>query len=73
MQVRLDLRIARRFTFGRVHVDPTIEVFNVLNRQNNDPGTYNTALSSPRFGAPGRSAELPYLPRQIQLSARLVF
>jgi hypothetical protein len=71
--LRVDLRFSRRFSFGSVHVDPALEVFNVFNRQNNDPGTFNAALSNPAFGSPGRSAELPYLPRQFQLSVRMVF
>ena len=71
---RIDLRLSRRFEFGHgVYVDPMIEVFNLFNRQNYDPGTYNANLASARFGFPGRSAGLPYLPRQIQLAARLVF
>jgi hypothetical protein len=56
-----------------VTVDPTIEVFNLFNRQNNDPTTYNANLASQNFGLPGRSAGLPYLPRQLQLAVRLGF
>ena len=70
---RTDLRVARRFTFGRVSFDPSIEVFNVFNRQNNNPGSYNNSLANARFGQPGRSALLPYLPRQAQVAVRMSF
>lgn len=70
---RVDLRLSRKFRAARVTVEPMIEVFNVSNRQNGDPLAYNTNLASPRFGFPGRSGDLPYLPRQIQLAARVSF
>ena len=70
---RLDLRVSRKIRLGRFDVDPTIEFFNVFNRENYDPTRYNNSLASPVFGGPGRSDALPYLPRQIQLSVRTTF
>jgi hypothetical protein len=71
---RFDLRLSRPFRLGpNVNIDPQFEVFNLFNRQNYDPTTYNTSLASSRFGQPGRSAGLPYLPRQVQLGVRVTF
>lgn len=70
---RFDLRLSRKLKTARINLDPSVEVFNLFNRQNYDPTTYNIALTSARFGQPGPSASLPYLPRQIQLGLRLGF
>jgi hypothetical protein len=71
---RVDVRGAKTFRLGgRAELTPTLEVFNLLNRNNHDPATINTVLSSASFGRPGRSSSLPYLPRQIQLGARFAF
>ena len=56
-----------------MEVIPTLEVFNLFNRNNHDPLTLNRVLSNPNFGKPGRSSSLPYLPRQIQLGAKFSF
>jgi hypothetical protein len=70
---RFDVRFSRTFTFASVRVEPLFEVFNLFNRENYDPGAYQTSLANVRFGQPGRSSSLPYQPRQIQLGARLTF
>jgi outer membrane receptor protein involved in Fe transport len=71
---RVDMRLARPISVTRgMEVQPSIEVFNVFNRQNNDPATYNTNMTSPRFMQPGPSNSLPYLPRQLQFGARFTF
>jgi hypothetical protein len=71
---RTDLRLSRKFRLStHTVVEPQLEVFNLFNRQNYDPTTYNANLASPRFGRPGRSAGLPYLPRQVQLGVRMTF
>lgn len=71
---RLDLRVGRPISLSRgMEVQPTIEVFNLFNRQNNDPAAYNINMTSPRFLQPGPSSSLPYLPRQIQFGARFSF
>jgi hypothetical protein len=72
--LRLDLRFSRPFRLGpHASVEPMFEIFNVFNRQNNDPTTYNANLASTNFGQPGRSAGLPYLPRQLQVGVRMEF
>jgi outer membrane receptor protein involved in Fe transport len=71
---RVDMRVARPITLARgMEVQPSIEVFNVFNRQNNDPAAYNINMTSPRFMQPGPSSSLPYLPRQVQFGARFSF
>jgi outer membrane receptor protein involved in Fe transport len=71
--VRLDLRLSRTFALERFRLEPIFEVFNLLNRRNYDPNVYNGTLSNARFGQPGRSDALPYLPRQMQLAVRMTF
>jgi hypothetical protein len=70
---RVDLRLSRRVKASRVVIDPGLEVFNLFDRRNYDPTTYNLALTSTRLGQPGPSSNLPYLPRQVQLGVRLTF
>ena len=71
---RVDIRFGWRAYLGEDDfIEPSIEVFNLFNRENYDPLTYNTNLGSSGFGSPGRSANLPYLPRQIQLGIMLRF
>jgi hypothetical protein len=71
---RLDLRLGWRANLKEnLFIEPTLEIFNVFNRQNNDPATYNTNLLSRTFAQPGRSANQPYLPRQIQLGVIVRF
>lgn len=71
--VRVDLRLSRALRLSRVSVEPLIEVFNLFNRNNHDPGAFQASLANARFGQPGRSSNLPYQPRQLQLGARLIF
>ncbi len=71
---RLDVRLGwRGYISEGVFVEPTLEVFNLFNRQNNDPRRFNTNLASGGFSAPGRSTNLPYLPRTLQLGVILRF
>ena len=71
---RVDVRVGWRAYMGeKVHVEPTFEVFNLFNRNNLDPSTFNTNLGSTGFGSPGRSSNQPYLPRQVQLGVILRF
>jgi outer membrane receptor protein involved in Fe transport len=70
---RLDIRLSRTFQLNGFRMEPLIEVFNVFNRENYDPGTYQISLANATFGAPGRSSGLPYQPRQIQLGAKVTF
>jgi len=72
--LRVDLRIGWRANLKEnLFLEPSLEIFNLFNRQNNDPSTYNTNLLSRTFGQPGRSANQPYLPRQIQLGVIVRF
>ena len=72
--LRVDFRFSRPISLSRgMEILPSIEIFNVFNRQNNDPAAYNINLTSPRFMQPGPSSSLPYLPRQVQFGARFSF
>jgi outer membrane receptor protein involved in Fe transport len=71
---RVDVRVARPISLTRgMEFLPSIEIFNLFNRQNNDPATHNINMTSPRFIQPGPSSSLPYLPRQVQFGARFSF
>lgn len=70
---RVDFRLSRPLVVRGVRVDPSLEVFNLLNRENDDPVAYNTNLVSSQFGNPGRSSALPYQARQAQLAFRVEF
>ena len=72
---RVDFRFAwrARISDGAVSIEPSFEVFNVFNRENYDPRAYGTNLGSGAFGQPGRSSNLPYLPRNIQLGVIVRF
>jgi hypothetical protein len=70
---RFDVRFARTFPIKQVRIEPSLEAFNVFNRRNYAPAAYNLNLTNARFGQPGRSQSLPYLPRQIQLALRVDF
>jgi hypothetical protein len=72
--LNVDLRVARRFPFGRVGLEGIVEVFNLFNRENVlevNPIRYGTVRGdpNPEFGRPTRVAD----PRRFQLGARLSF
>ena len=46
----------RRSRSSGVRIEPSLEVFNVFNRQNYAPNAYNTNLTNARFGLPGSFA-----------------
>ena len=70
---RFDIRLAKIVRVKAIRLEPSFEVFNLFNRRNYAPNAYNTNLTNARFGQPGRSPSLPYLPRQIQLAMRMDF
>jgi Carboxypeptidase regulatory-like domain/TonB dependent receptor len=75
MQATVDLRLARRFQFGRTSVDGIFEVFNLLNRSNYTAvnnvfgtGTYPSS-PVPTFGQFTQAAP----PRQVQVALKFGF
>ena len=72
---RVDVRIAwqLRVSEGAVTIEPSLEVFNLFNRENFDPFRFGTNVTSGAFGQPGRSDALPYLPRNLQLGVIVRF
>ena len=69
---RVDMRLQRRFSlFGPVHLDGTIEVFNVFNHANY--GSYTTQESSASYGLPAQNTNVAYAPRMLQLGFRFAF
>jgi hypothetical protein len=68
---RVDLKVLRRFTFGRLSVDGTMEVFNLFDRANF--GSYVTQESNRNYGQPTQNTNLAYAPRMLQLGFRVAF
>jgi len=68
---RVDLRIQRRFSFGRRGIDGILEGFNVFNHANY--GSYTTQESSPNYGKPVQNTGIAYQPRMLQLGFRATF
>jgi hypothetical protein len=68
---RVDTRLQRRFSFGRVNIDGIVEVFNLFNRANY--GSYITDLSASNYGAPTFNNNIAFQPRSLQLGFRAAF
>jgi hypothetical protein len=68
---KLDLRLVKAFTFGRVQVMGIVDGFNILNTEN--WGSYGTTFGSGTYLVPGSSTNLFYQPRQIQFGVRSTF
>jgi hypothetical protein len=68
---RLDMRLQRRFTFGRVSLDGMMEVFNLFNRANY--GTWVENESNARFGQPSDNPNIAFKPRVLQFGFRTAF
>ncbi len=68
---RVDLKVLRRFVFGRVSLDGSLEVFNLFNRANY--GMYVTQESNANYGQPAQNTNLAYAPRMLQLGFRAAF
>ena len=68
---RVDVRLQRRFNFGRAYVDLMLEVFNLFNTENY--GSYQGFASHARYGQPNPNPDVAYWPRIMQLGFRLAF
>jgi hypothetical protein len=69
---RVDVRVQRRFAFGRrVSVDGIAEVFNLFDRANFE--TYVINEQNARFGQPNAYSNIAYAPRVLQLGFRASF
>ncbi len=69
---RVDMRFYRSFRLGgRASVEPTLEVFNLFNRENFT--TWVTNESNALFGQPSAASGIAYAPRVIQLGFRARF
>jgi hypothetical protein len=68
---RMDMRLQRRFQFGRVSFTPLIEVYNVFNHENY--GSYTTTVNNARYGLPNVNSNVAYQPRMMQLGFRSTF
>jgi hypothetical protein len=68
---RLDMRVQKRFTIGRVALDGMLEVFNLFNRTNY--GSWVENESNARFGQPSDNNNIAFKPRLLQLGFRAAF
>jgi hypothetical protein len=68
---KVDVRVQRRFTIGRMRVEGIAEMFNVFNHQNLN--TFVTNLSNARFGQPSGDTNIDYQPRMMQFGFRVAY
>ncbi|MGE0811950.1 MAG: carboxypeptidase regulatory-like domain-containing protein [Vicinamibacterales bacterium] len=68
---KVDLRVSKRLSVGRLRFTGLAEVFNLFNRKNY--GSYVTQVDSARFGQPAGAAGNAYVPRSGQLGVRVDF
>ena len=68
---KVDLRLQRRFTAGRMNIEGIAEVFNVFNHRNLN--TFVTNLSNARFGQASGDTNIDYQPRMLQFGFRLTY
>jgi hypothetical protein len=68
---KVDLRLSKRISLGRLRVTGLAEAFNLFNRKNY--GNYVPQVDSPLFGQPVGAAGNAYVPRSGQLGIRVDF
>ena len=68
---RVDLRAVRPIRVGPVQLELSVELFNVLNRDNF--GAYTTNESSPSFGNPRQTLLVAYVPRTMAVGFAVDF
>jgi hypothetical protein len=69
---RVDLRVQRRFRFGRIaSIDGIVEMFNVFNHANY--GSFTLIENNARNGQPADNTNIAYQPRMLQLGFRANF
>ena len=68
----MDVRLLKQFKLpGRVRVDGTLEMFNVVNHANY--GNYTTIVTNPAYGQPSQVNNVVFNPRTVQLGFRVAF
>jgi hypothetical protein len=68
---KVDLRLSKRVSLGRIRITGLAEAFNLFNRKNY--GGYVPQVDSPLFGQPVGAAGNAYVPRSGQLGIRVDF
>lgn len=68
---KVDVRLSKRLSVGKLKVTGMAEMFNLFNRKNY--GNYVAQVDSARFGLPAGSSGNAYLPRSGQLGMRVEF
>jgi hypothetical protein len=69
---KVDLNVRKDFSVGRgVKLAGIVEVFNLFNHANY--GAYDAQVGSATFGQPRQNRNDAFLPRVVQLAARLTF
>ncbi len=68
---KVDLRLSKRITMGRIRVTGLAEAFNLFNRKNY--GNFVPQVDAARFGEPTGAAGNAYVPRSGQLGLRVDF
>lgn len=68
---KVDLRLSKRITMGRIRVTGLAEAFNLFNRKNY--GNYVPQVDAARFGQPAGAGGNADVPRSGQLGLRVDF
>jgi hypothetical protein len=68
---RTDIKISRPILFGRFDIEPSFEIFNLMNNKNFY--AYTTALGSASFGNPRQSTLSAYVPRTAAIGLSVGF
>jgi len=68
---KLDLRVSKIVTAGKVRLQGIVEAFNVFNTENLTG--YNGVLGSLTYLQPASSTDIFYQPRQVQLGFRVSY
>ena len=71
---RVDMRLQKRFSVTqRVKIDGIFEIFNLFNRANYDPTTFQLNEQNAKYGLPNSSTTIAYSPRMLQFGFRTQF
>jgi hypothetical protein len=71
---RIDLRLQKRLSITqRFKIDGIFEIFNLFNRANFDPTTFQLNEQNGKYGQPNASTTTAYAPRMLQFGFRTQF
>lgn len=71
---KVDLRVVKNIKFaGRANLQGMLDVFNLFNTANYDPGAYGSQFGTKTYLQPAFSSNLFYQPRMLQVGVRMTY